>query len=127
MTRAKLISLSWLGLASLALVTGGCVGGYVGGGDEGPVYGNFGATGDWGYDGPDYDEGGVYVHPPYGGGDRGDDHRDDHRGAAPSRSAPASHAAPHAPSIPSAPRPSGGGHGGGAPAHSGGGGGDHKR
>jgi hypothetical protein len=122
MKRASLIALAWVGLASLMLVTGGCVGGYVEGGDVGPVYGDFGATGAWGYDGPTYDEVGVYVQPPYRGGDRHDDHRDDHRGGAPSHGAAPSHDAPRAPSIPSAPRPSGGGgHSGGAPAHSGGG------
>jgi|GEM_PF-6825976 hypothetical protein len=91
--------LSKLILPTLAggLFLAGCVGGGDGGGST-VVYGDFGYVGPVGYDEPDYVEGGVYVHPPFGGGD----HRDD-RGHA-----PAGGGRP-APSIPRAPRPSGGG------------------
>ena len=121
-------------LAALAGIGifGGCVGGYVeGGGGPVPVYGDFGYVGPWGDDAPSYDEGGVYVHPPFRRDGGGDDHRG---GGSPGRGAPEpGHAQPHAPSIPTAPRPSGGGggggsHGGGGGAgHSGGGGGGNRR
>ena len=115
--------LATLGLAAFG-AAGGCVGGYVDAGPT-PVYGEFGYVGGWGYDGPAYDEGGIYVHPPFNRGGR-----DDHRGAAPGRSAPA----PSRPSIPSAPRPSapashsgGGARSSGGGGSHGGGGGDHRR
>ena len=107
MKRSPRILVTFLGLAALA-AGGGCVGGYVDGGSA-VVYGDVGYGGPLGYEAPWYDEGGGYIHPPHG---------DDHRGAP-----VGNRGQPHAaPSIPSAPRPSGGSRGGGG----GGGKGDHR-
>jgi hypothetical protein len=97
------------------LFLAGCVGGDGGGGST-VVYGDFGYVGPVGYDEPDYGEGGVYVHPPFGR----DDHHDD-RDHAPAGHPPAG-GGRSAPSIPQATRPSGGGRSSGGGERSSGGG-----
>ena len=98
---------TWLALAAIAFVVGGCVGFAVSGYGETPVYGGYGYVGPWDRGRVEV-EGGYFVAPPYGRSDWGRRDEDSrHREeVAPQRSAPVQRTAPRAiPSIPNTPRP----------------------
>ena len=98
---------TWLALAAVAFVLGGCVPFAVSGYGETPVYGEYGYVGPWD-SGRVEVEGGYIVAPPYGRSDRGrrDEGSRRREEAAPERRAPVQRTAPRPiPSIPNNPRP----------------------